>query len=741
MSFHRRSTCQLYTNGSAGQTQIAEAFGINHLHPLVPEIDATCRFWISGDDHCELWLSSTDFKFYKRLIAHVGPGPDGDPESGAWTHPLDWDKFATQRSAEITLTKGSHHFIEVLLKHGNGPDHFAVAWQYKLPNQQSWSPREVIPAGFLVAHPGDPADLDDDYLPDSWESEYGLNPSENGLGDPREGEYGDYDDDKLTNREEFLLGTNPTNPDTDGDGVFDNDEIDIYGTDPKRQDAAPPVLVASPSILAPESDDPWGFTEDDHLLAVTNYGRFSFSVTVDSPGIFLLELDAAARVSSFSPPLPVIAYLNEREVGRAQVEPPGSTHRWLTPWLDKGTHTITIADRNPRVDAMLLIRALHLYRHESADPATANPHGVPDWLLALLKRDNAITTTAHSSLVSPFSIEGIWRWENDAKAHSHDASLPLFPALTGTWFAPLDLAPDGSPTPFEVAFDSDLVTGEIAVTWAHTHPFDLDGQSLHLPVGGSLRLATALNLDGDQTNSLPLAYSLDSGPLAPDPEKSSPNSLILPFETPGVFTLTAASVSLKNEATLTIHVHSASFGKPFALRANQRDHWHLPQFSKDLFLKTDPGIYLATDLQDPQKPGRNLFVTSTQTQGGVHRVISRLPDSLNLISAGTVEVFSIVPATTTRDARHTHTLADGTRVVEIAFGLNGPVPADLELWIVLIVPDAVFANGQARIRLTAADFDENGITRLNVFKAPGEGVAYVCHNIYTDAPPPPPATE
>jgi len=167
VSFHRRSTCQLYTNGSAGQTQIAEAFGINHLHPLVPEIDATCRFWISGDDHCELWLSSTDFKFYKRLIAHVGPGPDGDPESGAWTHPLDWDKFAGQRSADITPTKGSRHFIEILLKHGNDPDHFAIAWQDKLPNQQSWSPREVIPAGFLVAHPGDPADLDDDYLPTS----------------------------------------------------------------------------------------------------------------------------------------------------------------------------------------------------------------------------------------------------------------------------------------------------------------------------------------------------------------------------------------------------------------------------------------------------------------------------------------------------------------------------------------------------------------------------------------------
>nr|WP_269783408.1 thrombospondin type 3 repeat-containing protein [Marinibactrum halimedae] len=34
----------------------------------------------------------------------------------------------------------------------------------------------------------------------------------------------DNDGDGLTNTEEFLLGTDPTNPDTDGDGLFDGDD-------------------------------------------------------------------------------------------------------------------------------------------------------------------------------------------------------------------------------------------------------------------------------------------------------------------------------------------------------------------------------------------------------------------------------------------------------------------------------------------------------------------------------------
>jgi hypothetical protein len=47
----------------------------------------------------------------------------------------------------------------------------------------------------------------------------------------------DLDGDNYPDALEPELGLDPTNPDTDGDGVADGDEINIYGTDPLNSDS------------------------------------------------------------------------------------------------------------------------------------------------------------------------------------------------------------------------------------------------------------------------------------------------------------------------------------------------------------------------------------------------------------------------------------------------------------------------------------------------------------------------
>lgn len=71
----------------------------------------------------------------------------------------------------------------------------------------------------------------------------------------------DSDGDGLTDVEEANLGTGPENPDTDEDGIFDGDEITVWGSDPLNLDTDGDLLydggelLYGTGILDPDTDD------------------------------------------------------------------------------------------------------------------------------------------------------------------------------------------------------------------------------------------------------------------------------------------------------------------------------------------------------------------------------------------------------------------------------------------------------------------------------------------------------
>jgi len=69
------------------------------------------------------------------------------------------------------------------------------------------------------------ADEDQDGMPDEFEEKYGFS------SDKRSDNIEDADGDGLSNQEEFILGTNPLDPDTDSDGTADGIEIE-EGSEP-----------------------------------------------------------------------------------------------------------------------------------------------------------------------------------------------------------------------------------------------------------------------------------------------------------------------------------------------------------------------------------------------------------------------------------------------------------------------------------------------------------------------------
>jgi len=97
---------------------------------LVAPVTGSYRFWISGDDNCQLFISGENNPSSSTLICSV-PGHTGQRE---WYKYYHWPRAGVlrQESAPVYLVKDSYYLLTAFMKEGGGRDNLAVGWERPL---------------------------------------------------------------------------------------------------------------------------------------------------------------------------------------------------------------------------------------------------------------------------------------------------------------------------------------------------------------------------------------------------------------------------------------------------------------------------------------------------------------------------------------------------------------------------------------------------------------------------------
>ena len=680
---------------------LGENFGTRLRGTLVPARAGNYTFWIAADERAELWLSDSASKFDKLLIALVSEA----------TGARRWDVSSGQVSRTIYLEAGREYHIEALAKESTGADHLSVAW--RAPGGK----REVIPGDQLRSFSDHPDDSDDDYLPDSWENRFGLRVTGDGdPHDPLQGEFGDFDGDGLTNRQEWIYGTDPTSGDSDGDGLGDYLEPFVLGSDPTRRDFTPGV--STPVSLANYRADSVGqwFDSPDGLILADYRGEIGFDFDVPEDGFYFFRFTGSVtggsldlddfRFSLDGLDLTVVQTAVGVVVGRFPQLAAGESHQLRILW------------DNARFDRSLVIDAIEI---QAILPADADR-----WLEDVYALANYMDTAATTSFVSPVCIEGkadypaLVAVTTDAE---DDEEIAVGRSPENGWWADVDLEPDTIRT-ITASFEGGVAEDEISVDWTPIAMANADrqlgGREITIRAGDSLLFYTRT------ADSTPYEFALGSDKIESDPAETS---LAIAFDEPGSYVLTAKDGADTHE--LRVEVRGASFGGPvYVVRSAQREVV-FPDIGADIAVESDPAITFYDLGMVVGAEGGRAFVAGA-VGGTPHPVVARLDAVLPgqnrapILDATTVSSLDLKSGNDT-GLQLVEQLPGGGVVTDMRV-IMPDLPPGVTVEVYIFIGGVFFDDGSVSKMLTADDFDEFGVATVRFVKMDSSHGGF-CHRI------------
>ena len=609
------------------------------------------------------------------------------------------------RSRKFTKTFATPGFKKIKVEYFQGHGSHACLLYWTIPGQV----RQIIPARYFYLKPLEhealelTVDLDGDFLTDILEEQEGTDPN-----NP------DSDGDKLLDGEEYHAAygykTDPRKVDTDSDTVSDWDEIFIYLSNPLIADFSGESITAF-SLKPKDYYSAIGelTTIDDSIRHISKNALVTYRETVETGGIYLVEVDVSQFLENSTRNFyGLTLFIDNMLVSRQEVNlsyGSDTTIKFLTPNLGDYEHSFTFYVDNVYRDTSMIIKDIRF-----TIPGVGG-EGELNWLQNHVNNVAGLSANLTSSKTSPVCIEGKCRY------FSLMDSTDKAGIKRGTWnhwYSNIDLIQNEGKQ-FSISYQSGLKKQDLEITWDETNVLD-DGSTMTIRKGDSLLLNT---ISGNEDDGVASASVTVNGEIfVVDP--NTPKEYL--FDTAGSFTVSGEQIASDGTITagsIVIKVLEAPETSPIHLWRFRERTVSWPTLDESLVLD-GKGLNLARNTNG------TVSILREEAMEDIS-ILTRIGENGPILSDTPTQPFwfyEMVEGLTL----NSEPLENGVYRVTDTLFLSPFAPDDIEVRFEIFVSGVTFEDGSTVRVLKKSDFNHLGQYDIVVLKDEAR-LGSTCHRI------------